>query len=159
LGVQTLPTAETITRLARQIDEAQLTLDELRRQCGCDTFNSAVVEPEKRHQTALEAAKMAYAHRLLRPKHLNDEEIFGEPAWDILLDLYVHQAQNEKVSVKSACIESGAPTTTALRWLNILEMKGLVNSLEDPDDSRRRLIRLTAEGYEAMTRYLNEIAR
>lgn len=154
-----MPTAETITRLARQIDEAQHTLDELRRQCGCDTFKGAVVEPEKRHQTALEAATMAYEQRRLRPKHLNNEEIFGEPAWDMLLDLYVHQAQNEKVSVKSACINSRAPTATALRWLNVLEMKGLVSCLDDPDDAQRRLIKLTPEGYEAMTRYLNEIAR
>lgn len=158
-GIQTLQTAETIKRLARQIDEAQLTLDELRRHCRCDAFNCPAVEPEKRHRTALEAAKMACEQRRLRPKHLMDRDIFGEPAWDMLLDLYIHQAQNEKVAVKSACIGSSAPVTTELRWLNVLEMKGLVSSLDDPDDGRRRLIQLTPEGYEAMTSYLNEIAR
>lgn len=150
---------DTIMKLARQFDEAQLTLDKLRQQCGCEVFDHEIVEPEKRHQTALEAAKMAYEQRRARGKHLNDEDIFGEPAWDMLLDLYVHQAQNEKVSVKSASVGSGAPATTALRWLSVLETKGLVGSFEDPDDSRRRLVHLTPEGYEAMTRYLNEIAR
>ncbi len=146
-------------KLARQFDEAQITLEELRRDSGCDTFVRKPAEPKVRHQTALEAALMAYEQRRSRAKHLQDEEIFGEPAWDILLDLYAHQAQNEQVSVKSACIGSGAPATTALRWLSVLEAKGLVRSLDDPSDNRRRLIRLTPEGYEAMTRYLNEIAR
>ena len=149
----------TIMKLAYQFDEAQLTLDELRRESGCETFDRSVVEPSKRHQTALEAARMAYEQRRSRAKYLNDNEIFGEPAWDMLLDLYIHQAQNEKVSVKSACVGSDAPATTALRWLSALEAKGMVSSLEDPNDARRRLIHLTPKGYEAMTRYLNEIAR
>lgn len=102
---------------------------------------------------------MAYDERRARAKQLKHKDIFGEPAWDMLLDLYIHQAQNEEVSVKSAAIGSAAPATTALRWLNVLETKGLVRSLDDPNDSRRRLVRLTAEGYEAMTRYLNEIAK
>lgn len=102
---------------------------------------------------------MAYKQRKSRVKHLSNGDFFSEPAWDILLDLYIHQAENRNVSVKSASVGSGAPATTALRWINKLALKGLIGSLDDPDDRRRRLIYLTPEGYEAMTRYLNEIAR
>lgn len=101
---------------------------------------------------------MAYDQRQSRNKAFSDDDLFGEPAWDILLDLYIHQARSDSVSVKSACIGSGAPATTALRWLHVLETKGMVCSADDPTDSRRRLLRLTAEGYECMTRYLEGIA-
>ena len=94
-----------------------------------------------------------YADRRERSKHFEREQIFGEPAWDMLLDLYIHQARNEKVSVKSALIGSGASASTAMRWLGVLDAE------DDPADSARRLVRLTPEGYEGITRYLEQIAR
>jgi hypothetical protein len=36
-------------------------------------------------------------------------ELFKDPAWDILLDLYVARADGRGISVSSACIASGAP--------------------------------------------------
>lgn len=147
-----------VKRLAEHLDEAQLALEELRRTCGCDAFPPIDFKPQRRHQTALEAAQMAYEQRQSRNKIFFDNDLFGEPAWDILLDLYIHQARNESVFVKSACIGSGASATTALRWIQVLETKGLLCSAEDPTDSRRRLLRLTAEGYECMTRYLEGTA-
>lgn len=148
-----------IKLLAKKIETAQTILDEIRRESGCGSFRDAQFELVRRQETALETAVRVYADRRERSKHFEREQIFGEPAWDMLLDLYIHQARNEKVSVKSALIGSGASASTAMRWLGVLDAEGLIRSEDDPADSARRLVRLTPEGYEGITRYLEQIAR
>lgn len=150
---------DTVRKLSIQFDEAILTLNELRLISGCEVFPPDVPDPTVRHSVAYMTAKRLINNRQSRGDYIGNDEIFGEPAWDILLDLYVHQAQNDEVSVKSATIGSGAPATTALRWLSELQKRGLICSADDQTDARRRFIRLTAEGYESMTRYLEYVSR
>src|SRR5437868_12556323 len=52
-------------------------------------------------------------------------EIFGEPAWDILLALYV---ASDSLHGTATPVEafSGVPLTTTIRWLKYLEAEGLV---------------------------------
>lgn len=145
--------------LAAKIEAAQVILDDIRREAGFEPFTQVRLNLGSRQETALDAAVRAYEERRKRGRHFDNAQLFGEPAWDILLDLYIHQARNEKVSVKSATIGSGTSATTALRWLDVLDKEGLVRSEEDPSDNRRRLLRLTPEGYESITRYLEEISR
>jgi hypothetical protein len=78
------------------------------------------------------AAREFYNARRRRHKHL-PADLFGEPTWDILLDLYVAGRENRRVPTTSACIGAHVPPTTALRWLRILEARGLV---EREDDGR-----------------------
>ena len=40
---------------------------------------------------------------------------FADPGWQLLVDLFVHQASGKQVNVSSACIGSRAPSTTAKR--------------------------------------------
>lgn len=103
----------------------------------------------------LSLARRIYASRRQRGVIFGNEELFGEPAWDILLDLYIAQAEGKTVSVSSACIGSAAPPTTGLRWLGVLAEQGLVLREHDPDDQRRVLVRLTEKGTEAMDAYFS----
>jgi DNA-binding MarR family transcriptional regulator len=148
-----------IKRLAQKIEAAQSILDEIRRDSGCDAFATKYSTTKGRQETALETAERAYKERRERAKHFNSQQIFGEPAWDILLDLYIHQARDEQVTVKSALVGSGTTATTAQRWLNVLDSEGLISSEVDPADSFKYFLRLTAEGYESITRYLEAISR
>lgn len=83
--------------------------------------------------------------------------MFGEPAWDILLDLYIAHADGKPVSVSSACIGSAAPPTTGLRWLGVLAEEGLVVRENYADDHRRVLVRLTRAGITAMERFFDAV--
>ena len=101
----------------------------------------------------VELAREAYAVRRRRNAIFGNAEIFGEPAWDILLDLYIAHVENKPVSVSSACIGSAAPPTTGLRWLGVLTEEGLILREHDPEDQRRVLVRLSDRGLAAMDQY------
>jgi len=104
-------------------------------------------------------AKEAYAVRRRRTVIFDNSELFGEPAWDILLDLYIAHVEHKQVSVSSACIGSAAPPTTGLRWLGVLSEQGLILREHDPEDQRRVLVRLTGKGLAAMDDYFASLDR
>jgi len=79
-----------------------------------------------------------------------DADLFGEPAWDILLDLLDADAHGRRISVTSASLASSVPATTGLRMIAILEERGLVMRTNDPLDRRRSHVSLTGKGRAAM---------
>lgn len=94
--------------------------------------------------------------RRLRSQYF-DDGLFADPAWDILLDLTAARAEHERVSVTSACIASGVPSTTALRWIQQLLEIGLLDRTEDDRDRRRAFISLSDSAAERMARYFEHL--
>lgn len=80
-------------------------------------------------------------------------DLFADPAWDMLLELYAIHLEQKRVSVSSLCIAAYVPATTALRWVAKLEEEGLAVRSEDTTDGRRSWIELSPEGIERMRRY------
>ncbi len=113
---------------------------------------------EQRRQYA-DMARQTYDIRRTRGTIFGDPDLFGEPAWDILLDLYVAHSDGKAVSVSSACIGSAAPPTTGLRWLGVLAQQEFVVREQDPEDQRRVLVRLTEHGLTAMDRYFADVVK
>lgn len=110
-----------------------------------------------RTRSSLTLARHTYAMRRKRAAIFGNPDLFGEPAWDILLDLFIAEAEGKSVSVSSACIGSAAPSTTGLRWLGVLASEGLVVRENDPEDHRRVMVRLTATGQAAMERFFEAL--
>lgn len=81
-------------------------------------------------------------------------ELFAEPAWDILLDLFVAKVSGLRVSTKAACIAAAVPETTALRWLILLVEQGLIERNDDKSDRRRSWVVLTEFAFKGMQSYL-----
>lgn len=102
-------------------------------------------------------ARKAYSDRRKRAAIFGNPDLFGEPAWDILLDLFIAHADGKMVSVSSACIGSAAPATTGLRWLGILAEEGLVLRDKDPEDHRRVMVRLSDAGVIAMEQFFDSV--
>jgi DNA-binding MarR family transcriptional regulator len=84
---------------------------------------------------------------------LFDEDMFSDPAWDILLELYALQLEQRRASVSAVYSASSVPGSTAVRWISKLEKDGLVKRVEDLLDARRNWIELTAEGHGRMRRF------
>lgn len=81
------------------------------------------------------------------------EDLFADPAWDMLLELYANDLAQQRVSVSSTSDAAGVPLSTALRWMSALEKRSLVERKNDPFDGRRVWISLTAHGASLMHRY------
>ncbi|RZI59470.1 MAG: MarR family transcriptional regulator [Pseudomonas sp.] len=80
--------------------------------------------------------------------------LFHNPAWDILLELYVHRTSSE-TCVFQVCAGSSSPPTTVLRWIGVLESEGLIERCRDQKDRRRSLLKLSALGLSKMEEALD----
>ena len=89
-------------------------------------------------------------------------DLFRDPAWDMLLELYAAHQRGETVPVNSLCYASGTPPTTALRHIKRMREHGLVERVGDSDDERRVRLRPTAKavaGVEASAARLLQLAQ
>jgi DNA-binding MarR family transcriptional regulator len=73
-------------------------------------------------------------------------DLFGEPAWDILLDLYVAERSGRTLALSTVGALAGVPQTTAFRWMNQLLERGYIVRRADPHDARRGFIHLSPTG-------------
>lgn len=100
-------------------------------------------------------AKATIRAREIQRKHLPGGYC-DEPALNILLDLFVADAEGRTVYVNDACIASHTPTSTALRWIAILVRDGFAVRTRDGIDARRTILAITPDGRGALTGLLAE---
>ena len=81
--------------------------------------------------------------------------IFGEPAWNILLMLYVAPSRADR-TVRRLGENSGAPLSTAIRWLDYLEAEGLVMQDSSTHDPQQKEVHLTDKAYNRLRSFLSE---
>lgn len=84
-------------------------------------------------------------------------ELFSDPCWDMMLDLYAAELSQVRVSVSSLCIASNTPSSTALRWISALERTELIERRPDPLDGRRFFLSLTRDAVERFERYFSSL--
>lgn len=90
--------------------------------------------------------------RLLGPWSLS----VADPAWDMLLLLYITQASGRPLAVKAICTAGSTLFGTGLRHLAALERSGLIHRAEDPLDRRRGWVRFTPAGLTTMRLHLED---
>jgi|AraplaCL_Cvi_mCL_1032061.scaffolds.fasta_scaffold00043_13 DNA-binding MarR family transcriptional regulator len=84
-----------------------------------------------------------------------DQGIFSEPAWDMMLDLFIEESMGRDVPLTSVAIASRVPLTTALRYLKVMENQKLVNRFPHSRDGRVSHVRLTEDALIRMRLILN----
>jgi len=85
------------------------------------------------------------------------EELFADPAWDMLLDLTQAEIAQVRVPVSSLCIAAAVPATTALRWITTLTDNGIFLRRADPHDGRRVFVELAPATSQAMLAYFGHV--
>lgn len=100
------------------------------------------------------AAKIMRANRM-RGTYFH-QHLFADPAWNMLLDLFIQTTRLTRVSVTSLCIASDVPPTTALRWIAILEADGLISKEPLETDRRSSTVYLTKDGLRLIRKYLTD---
>lgn len=109
-------------------------------------------------EVSIETVRAVIRARRLRSRYF-PEDLFGDPAWDMLLDLLQAEIAKLRVPVSSLCIAAAVPATTALRWLKTMVQEGLFVRRADPHDGRRVFVELAPQTSQALRRYFAEVGR
>lgn len=101
-------------------------------------------------------ARMIFAQRRRRARYFNSA-MFDEPAWDMLLALYITDVAGGRLTVGQLISWVGVPHSTAIRWIDYLEKERFV--VREAGDEDRRVVRLnlTDKARNAMNSYLGEV--
>lgn len=102
----------------------------------------------------LELIAKAEINRRRQRYRFFSKDLFGEPSWDILLEVYIAHAAGQEISVSNTCIAANVPATTGLRYLNSLVAKGLLRCRKSDEDRRVSFVSLTDNGLFLMEQYL-----
>lgn len=144
--------AETLAKLTRSDDYAP--------RAGVRDRGSGYRGPETGPPVEIAATEIRAVIRARRMRaQFFADELFADPAWDMLLDLFAAQLERRQVSVSSLCIAAAVPPTTALRWIGTLHEAGLFERQADPADRRRAYIGLSPKGLEGMRSYASAVKR
>ena len=107
---------------------------------------------------SVDVVRSAIRARRLRARFFT-EELFADPAWDMLLDLLQAELAQHRVPVSSLCIAGAVPATTALRWIKSMTDSGLFVRRADPHDGRRVFVELSPLASAAMRAYFAELGK
>ena len=107
-------------------------------------------------ENLLLTARFLFDAREGRAAHFSPA-MFGEPAWDLLLALYLTQADVPAPAVSSLAKTAGIPITTAFRWIDYLEERHLVERQRSSADGRALTIALSKDGRARLERYFGDV--
>ena len=111
---------------------------------------------EARRQLLLDRARTTMEMRQLRHRFFNPA-MFGEPAFDMLLALYVTEARPPMVSLRVLSPLVGISEYSAARWLKFLVGEGLAFSVGGDGDRGQIQAAITGKGRIAMEEYLKAL--
>jgi len=102
-----------------------------------------------------ERARTLVAQRRMRRLAFGDDAgLFQDPAWAIMLELYLVPARRP-LAVSNVAFSIDIPMSTTLRWLRKLEERALLHSTADPIDARVRRITLSQKAIDIMEAYFS----
>ena len=122
--------------------------------CPADVAADSSTSAGSDRQQLLAKARLVLSSRRAREQHFH-RDLFGEPAWDILLALSVTEEAGARFTVSKLAECIRAPLSTAVRWVKTLEENSLVGRFDHPTDRRITFIRLLDKGRSALDAYLN----
>ena len=126
-----------------------------------DRQTRKLIEDAERAAAMHDADLTEFARQILAGRRQRDvyfdPMLFSNPAWDILLNLYIADGEGRRVSVIESCAASTVPQGVALRWLGYLKQEDMVVETPDPAHPRHTMIRLTDQTRMAISAYLGSL--
>jgi hypothetical protein len=111
---------------------------------------------ESKSIDTLALARRIYAAGIERERTF-PEVVFDQPAWSIMIDLYIAHHEKRLVNMFGASIGSRVPQSTAHRWIERLEEAGLVARHPCAANARDVLVALTPAAVARMEGLLGRI--
>jgi DNA-binding MarR family transcriptional regulator len=147
---------EQLLQLSDEVSRIAGTLAQLSMGMSVRPSEHEVVEPQEKTEVSPDAVKWLINARRERFRYIS-HELFADPAWDILLDLFYAEMTHKRVPVSSLCIASGVPATTGLRWIKSMAEQGILLRRPDQFDGRRVYIELAPDMSQALRQYFLNI--
>lgn len=116
---------------------------------GRDAGHAVPVSNEARH---------ALAQRIQRFCTMRQDDfgpIIHDASFNLLIDMYLSECRDRRVSVGDACLAARSPQTTALRAIQALIDAGTIVRSDDSRDNRRKLLSLTKDGRDQIARFID----
>src|SRR3546814_18154297 len=111
---------------------------------------------------ALDNARATMRRRILRRQLIGAAELFGAPAWEMLIDLFIHEGEGRPLSTSDLCVTSTLTMSSALRLVqklcdarhvdripNLMQARLRFDHLQHAPTPRRRVSPSQASGYTA----------
>lgn len=152
------PGAERLRQLSDEVSRIAATLARLSTVPAAPEVELRKPVEEDVPDVPVESVRSVIRARRLRGRFF-PEDLFADPAWDMLLDLLQAEIAQLRVPVSSLCIAAAVPATTALRWLKGMTDKGIFVRRADPHDGRRVFVELSRDASIAMRRYFAEVGK
>jgi hypothetical protein len=110
---------------------------------------------ERRQDISLTQLAESIIEARRRRAQIFNPAMFGEPAWELLLTLFVMDRQGPRLTIGRLAQVAGIKLTTALRWLEYLEDQAFVRREQHPTDARTAFIELTDKARDMLRLYLS----
>jgi Transcriptional regulators len=112
-----------------------------------NSVEASVFEKEQSTDDLVAMAKDGIRARRRRQELFPNIQV-ADPAWDLMLELFINQAEGRRISVTGLGLGANVPGATVLRWLAMFHESGLIVREPDPGDRRRIWVSLTPDGFE-----------
>ena len=148
--------AERLRQLSDEVNRIASTLARLSNGPAPSVRPTEALQNDNAPEVSAETVRAVIRARRMRTRFFS-ENLFADPAWDMLLDLLQAEIAQLRVPVSSLCIAAAVPATTALRWLKTLVQEGIFVRRADPHDGRRVFVELAPDASRALRRYFAEV--
>ena len=105
----------------------------------------------------LQAARLILQRRRLSADEFGDD-MFGEPAWEMLLELYVREGSGASTTSAELFATTRTPQSTAERWLRQLEADGLLYRRSHAVEPSTDFVELSDRARASLERYFVAIS-
>ncbi|HEX7782911.1 MAG TPA: hypothetical protein VF509_08900 [Sphingobium sp.] len=96
------------------------------------------------------AGAISHYLRMRRYREKLFGEIFADPAWDMLLELYLAELEKRQLSVTAVSVAGAVPPSTGIRWITTMTEAGMIERVADPYDRRRTYLHLSRPTYDLL---------
>lgn len=156
--IETRVISDELRRVSTYLSNAVKTIEALANRTAGGRLEHFTIDQIRANSDLLASLALSeHRSRRLRETYIGCH-LFGEPSWDLLLDLFAHTIKGKQVPTSSAYIAAHCPSTTALRYIKALENEGLVEGHANEGDARYRMLELTDDAIVSVGSYLMILA-
>jgi DNA-binding MarR family transcriptional regulator len=103
----------------------------------------------------------AMAERLYQERRRRDDYfpsgLFGEPAWDLILALFIAREEGRRLTIAEAYEAAAVKPAAGRRLIARLERTGMVARSSGQEDRRKRFVQLTPNAADRLRDYLTRM--